>query len=291
MKRNVFSILIVSILLFSCQKSKVDPVAPPVVPPVGIAASTLTNVAYGTDALQKMDVYLPAGRSTTTTKVLILVHGGSWFTGDKSDFAFILDSLKKRLPDYAILNLNYRLALTFTTTFPTQELDVKLATDFINSKRSEYIISDKFVILGFSAGSHLAMLQAYKNPVPKIKAVVDFFGPIDMVDMYNNPAQAYNSSDIALLFNTTTPSTNLTLYRSSSPINYVDAQSPPTVIFHGTVDTVVRIQQSIRLDSLLGAKGVIKQYFPTQGQGHGWFGVPLSNSLNQMQAFLTTNVQ
>jgi acetyl esterase/lipase len=54
---------------------------------------TMMNVSYGTNAQQKMDVYLPAGRSTTATKVIIMVHGGGWNAGDKSDFNQYVDSL------------------------------------------------------------------------------------------------------------------------------------------------------------------------------------------------------
>src|SRR5688572_25872652 len=75
-----------------------------------VAAQTSMNVAYGSDPQQVMDIYLPAGRSTTNTKVMILIHGGAWTSGDKSDFTIYVDSLKKRLPAYAVFNINYRLS-------------------------------------------------------------------------------------------------------------------------------------------------------------------------------------
>ncbi|MBK7289650.1 MAG: alpha/beta hydrolase fold domain-containing protein [Chitinophagaceae bacterium] len=72
--------------------------------------------------------------------------------------------------------MNYRLgALPANNPFPTQELDIKTAVDFIYNNRADYLISDKYVLMGASAGGHLSLLHAYKytNPV-KIKAVVDF---------------------------------------------------------------------------------------------------------------------
>ncbi|HEY6502355.1 MAG TPA: alpha/beta hydrolase, partial [Chitinophagaceae bacterium] len=119
-------------------------------------AQSYLNVSYGSDAAQNMDVYLPAGRSKTATKVMILVHGGAWATGDKSDFAEYVDTLKKRLPDYAFFNINYRLASIAGNFFPTQENDVKSAISFILGKSDEYNISQRFVLLGASAGGHLA---------------------------------------------------------------------------------------------------------------------------------------
>src|SRR6185436_7956948 len=148
---------------------------------------TMLNISYGTNPQQKMDVYLPANRSTTITKVIIMIHGGGWNSGDKSDFNAYVDSLKKREPSYAIFNINYRLANT-PDIFPAQEQDVKAAIEFINSKRQEYRVSDKFVLVGASAGAHLALLQGYKYSTPvKPKAIIDFFGPTDLVALYNNP--------------------------------------------------------------------------------------------------------
>ena len=97
-------------------------------------AQTLPNVAYGTDAQQKMDVYLPAGRTVTATKVMVMIHGGSWTTGDKIDLNAFVDTMKRRLPGYAIFNINYRLSAGTTNVFPTQENDVKAALQFIFSK-------------------------------------------------------------------------------------------------------------------------------------------------------------
>ncbi len=274
-----------TLLFFSCKKDNVVDIPTP--------ASTQLNIAYGTDGLQKMDVYLPEDRKAATTKVMIMIHGGSWYSGDKSDITAYVDTLKKRLPDYAIININYRLATTPLTTFPAQETDVKAAVDFIYSKRSEYNISDKFVMLGVSAGAHLAVLQSYKysNSV-KVKAVVDFFGPTDMTAMYNNPASPIApSSDIALLFNGATPTTNTTLYTQSSPITFATAQAVPTIILHGGQDPLVSVTQATTLRDKLISFNIPQQYVFYNAAGHGWTGAPLTDSFDKIQAFLTQYVQ
>ncbi|MFN0082654.1 MAG: alpha/beta hydrolase fold domain-containing protein [Ferruginibacter sp.] len=290
MKRIVlFSIT--TLLFFSCKKSNTDLIITELVPP--IAASTQLNASYGADPLQKMDIYLPAGRTTTSTKLIIMVHGGAWYGGDKSDITAFVDTLKKRLPNYAIININYRLATTPLTTFPTQENDVKSAVDFIYGKKSEYNISDKFAMIGVSAGAHLALLHAYKysNSV-KVKAVVDFFGPTDMTDMYNSPASPLApSSDIALLFNGATPTTNATLYTQSSPITFANAQAVPTIILHGGQDPIVRVTQATNLRDKLISFNIPQQYVFYPTEGHGWAGALLTDSFDKIQAFLTQYVQ
>src|SRR6187399_1413630 len=251
---------------------------------------TMLNVSYGTNAQQKMDVYLPANRSATTTKVIIMIHGGGWNTGDKTDFNEYVDSLKKREPTYAIFNINYRLA-NVSDLFPAQELDVRAAVDFIYNKRQEYKISDKFVLVGASAGAHLALLQGYKYSTPvKPKAIIDFFGPTELISMYNNPPNPLVQPTL-LAVTGGTPTTSNTIYTQSSPINFISAQSPPTMIFHGGIDAVVSPSQSVLLDTKLQTAGVIHQYFFYPTEGHGWVGSNLSDSFNKIQAFLAANVQ
>src|SRR3990170_3852631 len=99
----IFSLFIMS--LFNACSARSISSADTLLPP-----KKLTNVAYGADSMQRMDIHLPANRSTNSTKVLVLIHGGGWASGDKSEFSTAITFLQKKLPDYAIFNINYRLA-------------------------------------------------------------------------------------------------------------------------------------------------------------------------------------
>jgi len=274
----------VTILLFSCKKDKDESGSQP------LAEKTELNVPYGADPNQKMDVYLPGGRTTASTKLIILIHGGGWTTGDKADLTTYVDTLKKRLPGWAIINVNYRLATGTANFFPAQENDIKAAVEFIYGKRNEYMISDKYVILGMSAGAHLALQQAYKITSPiKMKAVVDFYGPTDMPDMYNNPP---NPLVPLLMVQVTggTPTTQASLYASSSPVNYVSSQCPPTIIFHGGIDIVVSVTQSVALKAKLTLAGVTSQLFIYPTENHAYVGPNLTDSFDKTVAFINANV-
>ena len=293
------STLVLLFAISSCKKNNdvVDPIVP--VPTPVLTAQSTNDVSYGTDALQKFDMVLPAGRTTATTKVLIVIHGGSWTAGDKADMTAYINAMKISLPNYAFFNLNYRLASTSgTNLFPTQENDVKAAVDFINAKRAEYNISDKISLLGASAGAHLALLQAYKYATPKIKAVVDLYGPTDMAEMYNNPASSVSTPQLVAGVGFLTsgvfggnPTTHAAAFNASSPIRYVSAQSPPTIMFHGGVDAVVRYQQSTTLDAKLALFGVVKQYVPYPSENHAYMGASLDDTFVKSIAFLNANVQ
>ena len=254
-------------------------------------AKTYLDVAYGSDVQQKIDVYLPEGRSTDSTRLILLVHGGAWAEGDKADFTPYVSELQQRFPGWAIANMNYRLANATANHFPTQENDMKAAVEFLVQKTSEYKISQKFILLGASAGAHLSLLQAYKQANPRIRAVVDFFGPADMADMYLSATTPIAQFGFQILMGGT-PSSNPSLYQSSSPINFVSAQSPPTIILHGDMDDIVPIAQSINLKNKLQSLGVITEMHTFANQGHDvWPTAVMDDAFDKIEVFLKTNVE
>ncbi len=286
--RKLITLLSITVVLFSCKKNDT-------VQPFVLEAKTMLNVSYGNDPLQKLDVYLPADRSTATTKVIILIHGGAWSSGDKSASNPFVDTLKRRLPSYAIININYRLSNGVTNLFPTQEQDVSTAVNFVYSKRSEYLVSDKFVLAGESAGGHLSLLQAYKNSTPvKIKAVVSFFGPTDLTAMYNNYINTSNTtlaSGLAQVVGAT-PTTNAAIYTSSSPSNYLPG-AVPTIFFHGSSDPLVSPSQSSNIYQALLSANIATSYTLYPGLGHGddWTAATFDDAFNKITIFLNANVQ
>ena len=245
---------------------------------------SLLNVPYGNDPAQRMDIYLPAGRSVAKTGALILLHGGAWGSGSRHSFSAYIDSFKTRLPGYAIFNVDYRL-VSQEVHFTDQEADIKTAVDFIAAHVGDYSIdTGKFVLMGVSAGAHLAMLQAYKNSSPQIAAVIDFFGPADLDAMYHHPWNAMIPHLMELAIGGT-PQTS-SLYHDLSPVNFIHAGTPPTLILHGKRDYVVDISQSQLLQQRLEQAGVTHKLVVYPNAGHGWAGSTLSDSFDAIIAFL-----
>jgi acetyl esterase/lipase len=278
--KSLFSLVILMSLLNSCQREKSESGS--------VKAKTELNVSYGTDTAQRFDLYLPANRSVAATPVIVLVHGGGWNSGHRSDFVTYIDSFKRRLPDVALVNIGYRLAAP-GRIFPTQEQDVKSAMEFVAANAASYGINiNKVAILGVSAGAHLSMLQAYKNTSPvQVKAVVDMFGPTDLTQMYLQPWHPIIPNLLQQLTGTT-PQTNPEVYQQSSPAYFVNAQTPPTLILQGGADFVVDPSQSKLLADKLAAAGVPHQYVLYPTEGHGWFGANMVDSFNKIEAFFRT---
>jgi len=247
------------------------------------------NESYGEDARQKMDVYLPPDAGPQT-KLMVIVHGGAWVRGDKSEFSRYVTALQGLLPNYAFANINYRLFRQGTNKFPAQEEDMRAAVAYLESKIGDWGISRKLVLLGASAGAHLALLQAYKttNGIKPL-AVVSFFGPTDLREMYENSPNPDVKPMLRSLLGSD-PAQNPDLYNNSSPAKYVTKNSPPTLLLHGGRDRLVNESQARLLEEKLRRHGVPHELKVYPEHGHGWTGPPLFDSFARVAAFLKKHV-
>ena len=113
-----------------------------------------TDVGYGTDAAQRLDLRTPATKHFAT---LIFVHGGSLTEGDKadSDYAHVCDSFPT--VGIACVNLNYRLGPQHP--WPAQAEDLASAIAWVHANIAAYGGDPKKVfLLGHSSGATLVAL-------------------------------------------------------------------------------------------------------------------------------------
>lgn len=245
-------------------------------------AHTLTNISYGTDGQQKMDVYLPANRSAASTKVFVLIHGGAWSAGDKNDLTSFFNNLKSLYPNHAIININYRLASENSPAYTKQIDDIQKALDEIN-QTSVYNVSDDYMMIGMSAGAHLSLLYAYAfDPDHHVKGVINTVGPVDFMD------PNYMNNPLYWGFYTTLMGSNPTtaLIQEVSPAYQVSATSPPTISFYGNNDPLIPSTQMNLLHSRLNNAGVYNQS-TMYNAGHGdWNSVDAVDYVNKMMTFI-----
>ncbi len=225
----------------------------------------LLNVSYGTHSRNVADVYLPDQRDASTP-VILLVHGGSWFEGDKAIFTDLAKYLRDR--GYAAASINYRLTNTpENNVHPAQVNDIGKAIEFISSKAGTWNISGtKFALLGASAGGHLSLLYSYAyNTNDKVKAVVSMAGPTDLTAIQSGNQQ---QAQVVQWLIGSTYQANPSAYSQASPITHVGNRSVPTMMFHGKLDVVVPYHQSVALNDKLGQSGVAKKLVLYENTGH-----------------------
>ena len=130
------------LICFNCSNETINQEATDVLDP-SIYFEEL-NISYGTDTNQKFDLYLPAGRNSST-KVMILVHGGGWSSGDKSEMNPIKNLIRSDFPNLAIANINYRLADENNKPYPMQIEDITSIINYLKDNKTEYTISEESI--------------------------------------------------------------------------------------------------------------------------------------------------
>ncbi|PSL35923.1 alpha/beta hydrolase [Chitinophaga ginsengisoli] len=190
---------------------------------------------------------------------VVVIHGGSWSSGDSKQLPELNNYLAQA--GYHVASVNYRLAPAYLCPTPIE--DVYAAMDYLREHAAAlHIDTSNFVLLGRSAGAQIALLAAYRQKVPGLKGVIDFYGPADMVWGYSLPANPLVMDSRKVLENYLggTYSAVPANYAASSPIEFADRQAMPTLIIHGENDPLVAYEHSIRLNKKLTDNGT-KHYF------------------------------
>ena len=242
---------------------------------------SFTNLSYGENENQTYDIYLPKDR-TLNTKILLLIHGGGWTAGDKSEMNGFKDFLIQGFPNVAVVNMNYRLANPNNSPYPMQTNDITTLINEIRAKNEQYQIGTELGIMGISAGGHLGLLWSYsKDTENQVKFVCSVVGPTNLLDEAYQNTQDPNLKGLINLFGT-----DQNTLEKASPLYQVKSDSPPTLLFYGGQDPLIPNSQGVNLDSRLTELNVQHEFTLYENEGHGWIGENLFDTSIKLKAFI-----
>lgn len=265
---------------FNCSNETVNEEATDVLDPLLFFKES--NISYGADVNQKFDLYLPANRNSST-KIMILVHGGGWSSGDKSEMNPIKDLLRSDFPNLAIANINYTLADENKKPYPMQIEDITSIINYLKDNKTKYTISEDLGFIGTSAGAHLSLLWSYAfDASSRVNMVCSIVGPTNFTD----PAYLNNTSpELQELLYLYGVNTNLEFLEEASPFHQVTATAPPTILFYGGLDPLIPTTQGTDLRDKLERLGVIHEFTLYENAGHGWVGLELLDTWTRLKSF------
>ncbi|MBH2043317.1 MAG: alpha/beta hydrolase [Comamonadaceae bacterium] len=133
----------------------------------------IADVPYGVDPAQRMDVYVPTSPATGTNRlvasavrapVIFMVHGGGWRHGDKAMGRVVQEKVARWVPrGFVLISVNYRLLPE--TPVDQQERDVQAALMAAQQRATTWGADpSRFILMGHSAGAHLAALLNARAP-------------------------------------------------------------------------------------------------------------------------------
>jgi acetyl esterase/lipase len=237
----------------------------------------IPNVTYMTasNVDLKLDVYQRRG-VTTPQPTVIYMHGGFWVAGNKEGATMNLMPWLEM--GYNVVNVEYRLGRVALA--PAALEDCFCALRFLSDQAKTYNIDvNKIIVTGESAGGHLALSlgiipqsagldgECAGSPLPKVAAVVNWFGVADVNDVIDDGPHKANAA--ARWFGSLPNRDEIA--RRVSPLTHIRAGLPPIMTIHGDADTTVPYEQAVRLHAALDKAGVTNRFLTIPGGKHGNF--------------------
>jgi acetyl esterase/lipase len=263
----------------------------------------------------RVDMYLPT-RGKGPYPAVIFLHGGGWAldpgSGDYITGPSVMAQLAAR--GYVVARVTYRLSSE--AKFPAQVTDAKTAIRWLRSNAKLYNIDpSRVAVWGTSAGGYIAAMvgtscheKSFETAadLPKgvvglstptidpatdscVQAVVDWYGPIHFSTMDSQalPNSMFKhdgaQSSESLLLGCTLPQCSAELLKQANPLSYVDSQSSPFLIMHGTNDHGVPYQQSQELYGALRTNHVPAELKLIANADHMFDGLSKQQAQEQVQ--------
>jgi alpha-L-fucosidase 2 len=243
---------------------------------LGAQGEDLKDVEYGRAGKYslRLDLHIPDGAGPFAA--VILVHGGGWIVGDKTNdvqplFAPLSDA------GFAWFSISYRLAgdvvrnpLGTALKLGSAENDVRRAVVFVKQHATEYRVNpNKIALIGLSAGGQLGAMAALQpGPDGAVQGMVAFYTPTDLASLARTSSMIPENIREAVE-GTVFDDILMAGLKEFSPIQHVTANSPPFLLIHGSDDNLVPFAQSERFRDKLVAVGVPCELIRVEGGGHG----------------------
>ncbi|SHK46355.1 alpha/beta hydrolase [Hymenobacter psychrotolerans] len=217
-------------------------------PPVPRGVRAHTNLTYctpGSRSLQ-LDVFQPKTKRRQQLPAVLLIHGGGWRSGDRSQHVPMAQQLAGR--GFVAVTAEYRLSTE--AAYPAAVQDLKAAIRWMRANASHYAIdTSRIAVWGFSAGGQLAALVGSTNGNPlfeagpcnrsfssSAQAIVDVDGILAFIHPESGEGNDSKSTSAATYWFGSNKLTRPDLWQQASALTYAGAATPPILFLNSGVD-------------------------------------------------------
>jgi len=245
----------------------------------------------------RFDHYRPT-KVAAAAPAIVFVHGGGWMYGDPSQAAGNGPEFATR--GIATISISYRLAAE--AKFPAALDDVRRGLRWVRANAASLGIDpSRLLLMGLSAGAHLAMLAHLTGELPALEpdlpadlrpisegvlGVIAHYGPYDLAR--RKPLPDWDPIGEFLGERADDP----TWIRLASPITHARRAEAPILLIHGTADDVVSHRESERMHAALVDAGKRSELLLLEGAPHAfqidWGGAANRSANAAMNRFLDT---
>ena len=205
------------------------------------------GISYCTTGQRNLltDVFYPRNRRGKGVPAIIMIHGGGWRSGNRTQHYPLAQSLAHL--GYVCFTPEYRLSTE--ALFPAAVYDIKAAIRWVKVHASAYDIdTSKIVIAGFSARGELAAFMGTTGNMPlfegcpcncdattNVDAVIDIDGTLSFVNRQSGEGDDSRHLSAATYWFGYSKKGNELLWESASPLSYVSGQTPPTLFINSSL--------------------------------------------------------
>ena len=260
---------------------------------------------------QQMDIHVPDSVAGGKAVVVMYIHGGTWshcFDKGAIPHDLFMEFMRRGVvlvsPNYILqsdISMNVTDAMRPEATFEAMLRDIDLAVSRFGDVLSAIGVEmTEFVMVGESAGAHLALLYAYDQDAPaklslglshkvRMSRIVDIVGPTDFLafgDNMKTPTSKLSDRDprkpirillkrLVGLADDSSDDDLIPLVAKWSPVNIVSDRSVPTMMAYGQLmplvptDGIIPIVQKTTLERRLRKSGVKCESRVFMGANHG----------------------
>ena len=198
---------------------------------------------YKKDLLLMMDVYTPCDDNLTLRPLLVLIHGGGFYCGDKKATGFPEMAKYYASLGYLVVSVNYRLGFYLNRESVEKAgyhavQDVNAAIRFLLHNKKEFNVDpDRVFVAGCSAGGITALNLAFMHDV-NIPLSAEDEGPIQAV----NPDMKEKYSIRAVC----------NMWGAVTNLQMINNEDVSIIAFHSTDDPVVPFGEGYPFRKIFG---------------------------------------
>ncbi len=239
----------------------------------------LEDISYGNHERHTVDIFIPENIKNESG-VIFYIHGGGWTSYDKT--VHYPDCEHFASLGYLCASMNYRY-VDEKTVIDDELDDITKAVGKVKEVCHENgFNTEKILLLGGSAGAHLALMYAYtrKDESPLTPVCVCAYCPpskletTDFLLGISGEFEEWKYDVLSKACGIKVNGENLlcekqqTALRRISPFYYVNESIVPTAVFHGVKDELVPFEHAVEFVELLNEKGVENDFLILENSGH-----------------------
>lgn len=214
----------------------------------------------------RVDIYRPRQSPAppgVPLQSIIYIHGGGWVIGTRQQSRFMMFELAAA--GYTVFAIQYRLAPRFP--LPAAIEDAKAAVAWVREHGGEYGGTPDAVVVGGSAGAHLASMVAlspdekafqpgFESADTSVRAAILLYGFYDLIGRLESQKSVmrWHWFFERVIFSESYKK-HPQMFQRAQPFSHVSPQAPPTLFIHGQNDSLVPITDSQRLHHELKVVG------------------------------------